>query len=95
MYLQKVTGRKKKIFYLIFVGVFKVNDDNSRIRGSADPDPNLHQNVMASIEAVFVTNKKFKLINVMNATYTVRSVMFSFLNFFYKSCVTSRFPNNN
>jgi hypothetical protein len=35
---------------LVFVGILKVNDENSRIRirdrihGSADPDP--HQNVM-------------------------------------------------
>jgi hypothetical protein len=37
MYLQKVISRK--IFFLIFfVGILKVNDENSRIR-IQDPDP--------------------------------------------------------
>jgi hypothetical protein len=51
MFLQKVIIRKNNFLNYFFVGVLKVNDENSRIRiqiwihiGSADPDS--HQNVM-------------------------------------------------
>jgi hypothetical protein len=52
MYLQKVKSRKTFFLKLLFVGLLKINDENSRIRTgsisqrhrSADPDP--HQNVM-------------------------------------------------
>ncbi len=54
----KVISRKTIFFNFFFVGLFKVNEENSRIRitsgsgsisqrhGSVDPDPDLHQNVM-------------------------------------------------
>ncbi len=47
MYLKKVG----KLLFLnqFFVGILKVSDENRRIRirfGSADKDPDLHQNVM-------------------------------------------------
>jgi hypothetical protein len=43
MYLQKVTSRKNfELKKLVFAGILKVNDENSRIR-IQDPDPN--QNV--------------------------------------------------
>jgi hypothetical protein len=38
MYLQKVKSRKNKIKNLVFVGILKVYDENSRIR-IQDPDP--------------------------------------------------------
>ncbi len=52
MYLQKVTSRKNCVKKLVFAGILNVNDENSRIgsnsqrHGSADPDPDPHQNVM-------------------------------------------------
>jgi hypothetical protein len=39
MYLQKVISRKLCVKNLFFVGILKVNDENSRIR-IQDPDPN-------------------------------------------------------
>jgi hypothetical protein len=45
MYLQKVTSRKNCVKKLVFAGILKVNDENSRIR-IQDPDPDPHQNVM-------------------------------------------------
>jgi hypothetical protein len=32
MYLQKVIGRKNYVKKLVFAGILKVNDENSRIR---------------------------------------------------------------
>jgi hypothetical protein len=39
MYLQKVISRKNWVTKLVFAGILKVNDENSRIR-MQDPDPN-------------------------------------------------------
>jgi hypothetical protein len=38
MYLQKITSRKNCVKKLVFAGILKVNDENSRIR-IQDPDP--------------------------------------------------------
>jgi hypothetical protein len=41
MYLQKVTSRKNCVKKLVFCGILKVNDENSRIQiQDPDPDPN-------------------------------------------------------
>jgi hypothetical protein len=51
MYLQKEISRKT-FFKYVFVGILKVNDKRagsgsiSQRHGSADPDPDPHQNVM-------------------------------------------------
>ncbi len=39
MYLQKVIAEKNSLKKLVFIGILKVNDENSRIR-IQDPDPN-------------------------------------------------------
>jgi hypothetical protein len=39
MYLPKVTSKKIKIKNYFFVGIFKVNDENSRIQIYPNPDP--------------------------------------------------------
>ncbi len=65
MYLQKV-GKKQTIFEKIkfFVGVLKVNDENSRVRirsqmhRSEDPDPYPHQNVMDPQHCLEAGNSK-------------------------------------
>ena len=54
MYLQKVIRRKYFLTTLVFVHIFRVNDETtgsgsiSQRHGSADPDPDpdQHQNVM-------------------------------------------------
>jgi hypothetical protein len=40
MYLQKIISRKNVLTKLVFVGILKVNDENSKIRIQyPDPDP--------------------------------------------------------
>jgi hypothetical protein len=56
MYLKKVVRRKNCVKKLVFAGILKVNEENSRggcgsgsisqRHGSADPDPHPPQNVM-------------------------------------------------
>jgi hypothetical protein len=49
MYVPSKSNKQKNFFDLVFVGILKVNDENNRIsqrHGSADPDPDPHQNVM-------------------------------------------------
>ena len=48
MYLQKVMSRKTFNFNKFFVGILKIagNGSISQRHGSADPDPDPHQNVM-------------------------------------------------
>jgi hypothetical protein len=72
MYLQRVISRKT-FFKLVFccVGLLKVNDENRRIRirirfrihsqrhGSADLDPDPHQNVMDLVSRIFKTREEY------------------------------------
>jgi hypothetical protein len=45
--------QKKFIKKIVFVGILKVNDENSQRHGSAGPDPDPHQNVIDPKHCLF------------------------------------------
>ncbi len=78
-YLQKLISRITVLKKLIFVGFLKVYDENRRIwiqirifsqrHGSADPDPDPHQNVLDTQHCLNLCLLHFVLVSYRTGTY--------------------------